>query len=166
MKLITSLLIAFLLVGCTNTSKYRVNKAVESPEAAFALGNQLYAQGDRRKGLEWIKSAADRNYKDAQYAAGLLLASGQFGNDRDEEAEQYLALASESGMHQASFRLAEYYRMGIIGEPNLSKAVEYYELAIYQGSMDARKALGVMYLKGIGVQSNKSKANELLSVFN
>lgn len=160
-----ALLSIFFLTGCLGSGNYQTQRAERSPEAAFAYGNKLYAQGQQDEGIDWIKRAADSNHVPAQYAFGLLLASGQFGEDALADAINYMSMASESGLHQASYKLAEYYRTGTLGEPDINKAVEYYDLAIYQGSMDARKALGVMYLRGIGVEKNERRARELLSVF-
>ncbi len=155
-----------VLSGCSSVSQQEVNQALDSPEAAYTLGNRLYARGEVDAGLKWIKRAADENYTRAQYTLGLLYASDRYSQGGIVEAEHYLREASESGMHNASYKLAEYYRTGVIGEPDVTKAVLFYERAIDQGSMDARKALGVMYLKGIGVKQDNAKAKKLLSVFN
>ena len=106
---------------------------------------------DKKKGLKYIKLAADQNEPNALYALGQFYHEGMNGVKKDKaKAKQMLEMASNKGHPKAQSALgAIYFQNG--GRKNILKAVRYCTLA-YNKDETAQAAFffGQLYQHGEG----------------
>lgn len=106
-----------------------------------------------------ILDAAEDGDAEAQYAAGMFLATGRQGIEPDPSASRrWFEAAAAEGHAGAQFRLGDIYQhgRGVAKDPH--QALRYLRLADANGSFAARNALGDMYRDGVGVDTDNDAA--------
>lgn len=106
---------------------------------------------DKKKGLQYIKLAADQNETNALYALGQFYHEGMNGVKKDKaKAKQMFEMASNTGHTKAQTALGAIYCQNG-GRKNILKAVRYFTLA-YNKDETAQAALffGQLYYRGDG----------------
>ena len=113
-------------------------------EALIAYSD-LYMNGkgvaaDERRGLDYLRQAAERDSIQAQY----LLGSYYWKHQDYAKSVHWLTLAAGNGMTPAQEQLGYLYANGLGVEQNEDTAIEWYEKASLRGSSSARYQLAVL----------------------
>ena len=118
--------------------------------------NYLGARDDakkRKKGVKFLRMAADDGHTDAQYE----FATWRFSiRADDEEGQKYLKYAADAGHTHAAFDLGNrLYAQVDAG------AVRYFQIAVEKSHGGAQNALGWCHQHGIGVLPDLQNAFKL-----
>ncbi|KAI8997709.1 hypothetical protein BDB01DRAFT_713438 [Pilobolus umbonatus] len=123
--------------------------AVQTEEAAYTL--LRFAEEEKYGHRVYLEVAQcyeaglglPQDFRKAIHWYGELISKARHVNDEslclDEEIDEQEAIAM--------FRLAEFYRKGIVVEENIKKANDLYHLAARKGSQEAKKFLSFMTQK-------------------
>ena len=121
---------------------------------AWAQGGATASPDD----MQAIREAAEHGVAVAQYALGVMYASGQ-GVSRDEAmAAQWYRLAAEQGDTRAQHNLGLMYMNGRGVAKDDAEAVRWYRQAAEQGVAESQNNLAVMYATGRGVPRDDAEA--------
>ncbi|WP_341936444.1 DUF4145 domain-containing protein [Marinimicrobium sp. C2-29] len=111
------------------------------------------------KGMSRLKSAAEREYSQAQ----ALYGSNLYQNEKYDSALKYLVQAQKKDEVLALQCLYYFYSEGNACDPNFELALEYINRAIELGCPDSLAILGAAHHKGEAVPKDDIKAEELLT---
>ena len=130
--------------------------------AQFNLGT-MYNRGfgvnrDLKKGLEWIRQAAESGHAAAQYGLGMAFSYGLAVKLDPAEAAKWFQAAAEQGYPQAQSILAHLYATGNGVELDDLAALEWYEKAATQGDARAQVELGLRFQTGNNVVEDPQRA--------
>lgn len=141
---------------------FEQSAAQGSFDALYNLG-QAYSSGDAVpidyfKAAGYYRRAANAGNTNATRELGLLTLAG-FGVQQDDAAGvALLKQAADAGSELAMLDLANYYRFGNEGSPNLPEAMRWLGKAEAAGNPDASYLLGDAYMKGTGVSQSRERA--------
>ena len=148
----------------------QVKKLADSGDnrAQFELG-AMYHDGDgvakdRKKALEWYRTAADGGNRQAQFNLGLMYKNGEGVPANLETARKWFIKASDAGDVRASFQLGllSYQGTGVIKD--MTKALQYFTKAAMGGLAEAQVNVGVMHLRAEGVIQDVIEGYAWLSI--
>jgi len=94
----------------------------------------------------------------AQFALGMMYATGRGVDQDDVQAVKWLRLAAEQGHTEAQDRLGDMYAAGRGVDQDEAEAVKWYRLAAEQGDEFAQFSLGEMVAAGRGVEQDDAEA--------
>lgn len=142
--------------------------------AQFTLAQQFLLPGpggarDPKKGLEWMRKAADGGHASAKLATGRLMlgyATGDAGmrpSGMPEivdagEGEKILRSLAEAGNATAQMTLADAYLTGTGVAKNPAEGASMLRLAADKGNRIAMQRLGDLYFSGDGLPRNADES--------
>ena len=140
-----------------------------SPSAAYDLGIFYGKSGEKNSSHKqdavfWLRMAADRGHKDAQYRLGLLYAHGKDVPLNQYEAVAWWRAAARQGHREALFHVGLALANGNGAILNQAAAAEFYKEAALMGHTKAQVNLALLFFKGEGVKRNWVQAAALLSI--
>lgn len=114
---------------------------------------------DRKRGLEWLRRAADHGFESAQHQMAGFLLRGEFVNADVGQAIELLRKAADQGCPRAQYELAQQYSCGN-GEPRShgETPVTLLTRAAKAGWLQAAFDLGERSRLGLGTEPSKVKA--------
>jgi uncharacterized protein len=126
--------------------------------AGFEEGAASFRGGDYTAAYEeWLGWAGNGNAK-AQWAVGILYASG-LGVQRDpQKAAEWYRKAAEQGLPVAEYELAAMYSSGDGVSQDHSEAAKWYRRSADRGFAWAQYRLAVYYMNGRGVRQDYDEA--------
>jgi TPR repeat protein/Zn-dependent protease with chaperone function len=117
-----------------------------------------------RMSLPGCRQAAKDGDKEAQYALGKIYAYGWAGVGQDlQEAASWYEKAEKHGLHEASYRLGNYYdERGLkkLAERSYEKAFKYYERRAPLDDVGAQITVAFMYDRAQGTKRDEVKSVE------
>lgn len=141
----------------------------EAADAGSVRAN-IYLQGvhldpskgpvDRELAWRYGERAVQSGDPDGFFWQGVFwerYGRGEEGPDR-LRAKRLFEQASEKGHAEATFRLAQYEKEGVVTPKDLSEARRLFELAATQGNVHALVAWAGMLAKGLGGDQNAPRA--------
>lgn len=140
-----------------------------SPSAAYDLGVFYGKSGKKhpshkQEAVFWLRMAADRGHKDAQYRLGLLYAHGDGVPLNQYEAVAWWRAAARQGHQEALFHVGLAQESGNGAIVDKAAAAEFYKEAALMGHSKAQINLALLFFKGEGVKRNWVQAAALLSI--
>ena len=140
-----------------------------SPSAAYDLGLFYGKSGKnhpahKQEAVFWLRMAADRGHKEAQYRLGLLYAHGDGVPLNQYEAVAWWRAASQQGHKDALFHVALALEGGNGAIQDKAAAAEFYKEAALMGHSKAQVNLALLFFRGEGVKRNWVQAAALLSI--
>ena len=140
-----------------------------SPSAAYDLGVFYGKSGKKhlahkQEAVFWLRMAADRGHKDAQYRLGLLYAHGDGVPLNQYEAVAWWRAAARQGHQEALFHVGLAQENGNGAIVDKAAAAEFYKEAALMGHSKAQVNLALLFFKGEGVKRNWVQAAALLSI--
>ena len=106
--------------------------------AALTAAVPVFAQSD----FETTKARAEAGDAQAQFALGVMYATGDGVAQNEQEALNWVRLAAEQGHAEAQYELGGAYEYGDVVTQNDQEAVKWYRLAAEQGNAGAQSSLG------------------------
>ncbi|KAF9286902.1 hypothetical protein BGZ68_002444 [Mortierella alpina] len=160
-------------VGVENAEEYLLHLAgTGEPLAQYNVGKYFYYQYNRscclyKKDLEtaehWLLKSAAQAFKPAWHDLGKLY----YGQQRFNEAKEYLLKIAPNGNKEAQLYLAEAYYYGIDWRGDRASRAEdecqargWYNRAESQGCAHSKYSLGYMSHHGIGTIRDRSEAQK------
>ncbi len=111
---------------------------------------------------EWILSAANHGFADAQILIGgsILFGHSRYLNfgDNLEEGFRWIKMAADQGSAVGLVDLSNAYKLGRGCTPNAAQAFKYAEMAAKMGSPMGMLTLAECFDSGIGVKPDEKKA--------
>ncbi len=113
--------------------------------AQFQLGISYLDAGQTKKGLEYVRKAANQNQPAAQYRLAKLYEAGIGVTADPDLARELTERAARAGNRIAMHDLGLYYAEGRGGvERNLTTAMSWFEKAGERGVVDSQYNLGIL----------------------
>jgi len=113
--------------------------------AQFQLGISYLDAGQTKKGLKYVRQAANQNQPAAQYRLAKLYEAGIGVTADPDMARELTERAARSGNRIAMHDLGLYYAEGRGGvERNLPTALSWFEKAAERGVVDSQYNLGIL----------------------
>lgn len=145
--------------------KEYIKKSIEYLKLAADNGKDSYSEfmlgyvlilhfNNQKEGLPYIKKAADKGNKEAQYMFGLLI------NDK-QIAENFITLAAKKNQADAQFCLSLLYFERSSDKNNLQKGLFWLNKASENDNRKANRLLGYFYHEGKYIARDYVKAIEL-----
>lgn len=140
-----------------------------SPSAAYDLGlfygkNSKKNDVHKKEAVYWLRMAADREHRDAQYRLGLLYAHGEGVPLNQFEAVAWWRAAARQGHKEALFHVGLALENGNGAIVDKTAAADFYKEAALMGHTKAQVNLALLFFKGEGVKRNWVQAAALLSI--
>lgn len=115
--------------------------------------------------VDWLRSAAEKNYAPAQFNLGRMYANGDTHLNQDKnEARKWYLRAAEQECSDAQYNLAQMYALGDGVPIDYKVAYKWFSRAAEHGDELAQLNLGVMYLNGYGVLQDYVMAYKWLNI--
>lgn len=133
--------------------KSRYSASKNSPDTSGLDPEKIYEYGLKHlngdgvdkniaEGIQWITSAASRNYLDAQKKIASIFAEGKLV-DRDYAiAATWYQKSAAAGDADSQYELGKLYKKGLGVDKNNSEAIKWFRIAARQGHQSARSKLG------------------------
>lgn len=119
------------------------------PEAQFKLGlYNLSVKNDKKKGVSWVKEAAQQDYAPAQMVLYEVYSSGKYAKKDLPQAASWLEKAANQDEPIAQALLGYLYEEGRGVKKDMKKAVSWYEKAASRGEPNASRQVGSLYAEG------------------
>ena len=142
-------------------ASYELAILATSPSVQYQISPMFSNDDELKKGLNWLKKAADHGYGNAEYILGLVYFNG-LGTKKDKnKGFELLVRAAAHGVVNAYYAVAMIYEMGLNGDADTNKSLYWLEKAARFGSKDAIFILAMKYADGIDVPKDMVKAEEL-----
>ena len=140
MRVLTFLLIAFILGGATAFSQDEISRKKPRTETTAAKKKAPKKDTQTKK---TAKKSIDDMTVDELRKKGLDL----YMRDRRKEAYPYIKKGAEKGDPECIYYMGEIYRLGVVGitEIDHDRAIEYYLKAVDLGHSHATYMMGCMY---------------------
>ena len=140
-----------------------------SPSAAYDLGlfygkNGKKNPAHKQEAVFWLRMAAEREHRDAQYRLGLLYAHGDGVPLNQFEAVAWWRAAARQGHQEALFHVGLALEGGNGAIVDKAAAADFYKEAALMGHSKAQINLALLFFKGEGVKRNWVQAAALLSI--
>ena len=119
---------------------------------------------DVKKGLPWLRKAAQQGSLESQWILSTVYQFGRGGVPVDlVESFKWALKAAERGHMIAQHNVGSAYLHGTGVEKNLDQARDWYGRAAEQGFAHSEWMMGRIYLEGIGVAPNRDEALKWLT---
>jgi TPR repeat protein len=120
---------------------------------------------DARKGVPYLRMAAEQGSTEAEFVLSTLYQFGQADVAvNQEESFQWGLKAAKGGHPVAQHNVATDYFQGTGVDQNLQQALIWYRRAAEQGFAHSEWKLGEIYYHGLGVPVNRDEAVKWLSL--
>ena len=111
-----------------------------------------------RQAIPWLRRAARRGHRWAEYHLGLIYDHGLAGQRDRRVAARWYERAASQGYSSAQLNLGIILANRPARHRNLRRAVQLYRLAARQGRRNAAYNLGLYYSEGRSVRRNLAAA--------
>jgi len=119
---------------------------------------------DVKKGLPWLRKAAQQGSLESQWILSTVYQLGRGGVPVDlVESFKWALKAAEGGHMIAQHNVGSAYLHGTGVEKNLEQARYWYGRAAEQGFAHSEWMMGRIYLEGVGVAPNRDEALKWLT---
>ena len=153
---------------CLNSSQVFKRAKEGDPDYEYWLGCRMWYYGystlpyNAAQSREWILSAANHGFADAQILIGESILFGysrdlNFGSD-PKEGFRWIKRAADQGSALGLVILSDAYKLGYGCTPNAAQAFKCAEMSAKKGSRMGMRALASCYDAGIGVKEDEIKA--------
>ena len=120
----------------------------------------LYVVGEgvkqnSKKGVRFIRDAANSGLPDAQHRLGDMYANGEELEKDLLTAYVWMRKAATQGYPHAEFYLGHMHAEGFGTRKSLAEAVRWYIRAAKKGDADAQLMLGSAYARGSGIAKDR-----------
>lgn len=107
------------------------------PQAQYTLGRTFWLNGEYQKAFQWIKTAADQSFVEAEFLLGQAYLNGLGTLQNYRAALEYFSKAANKGHLEAEYRLGILYRDGLAAPPDKEAAYLWLNIAAAGGHADA-----------------------------
>lgn len=131
------------------------------------IGN-AYLEGsgiavNERRGVQWVKWAAERGSSTAMYVLSRLYDEGSHGVEQNVKLGfHWLKMSADAGDSEAMVRVGFAFAAGQGVEKDLTAAAGWFQRAADVGDAEGMYYLAVCYLKGTGVERDPMKMFTLM----
>lgn len=140
-------------------------------KAMFKYGKILMNEEDhtiKRRGINYIKLAADNGYPKATYYYALMLERGKEIECNEKESIKYLKNAAKSGftdaMYEYALSLDNYSHKVIILTGTKKESLYYFKKASAKGHIGATYQYSMALIKGDGIPRNIKKGEKYIKI--
>ncbi len=112
---------------------------------------------DEERGVNHIKSAAEKGLSEAQFYLGCIYL-GEGRNQNYQKSTEWLTKSAKQGNPDAQYMLGYVYKFGLGTDPNYELSAQWYRKSAEQDNPDAAYNLGLAYLLGSGVTASNREA--------
>lgn len=154
---VAGLALAFAVVLCAGCSD-QVDEDVSGQVSGEAADSE-----SGRLDLDDLRNMAVVGNAGAQFALGMIYATGDGVPEDTAVALQWMEKAAEQGHRQAQYELGSYYTLDHLAR-DYAKAADWLRRSAEQGYAPAQTSLGILYAAGQGVQQDFAEAFAWLSL--
>jgi len=168
-----------LLFNATLGQIYRLNKKIDiaikfyktgaelgDPKSEYYYGAYLYkgkwCERDIKTGIKYLRSAANKGEKSANYVMALLYEYGcEEGGIKQSntQAVKNYKIAANKGVKKSQLKLAEIYKKGLLGiKKNQKESFKWYLLLAEGGDTSVAFDVAYAYANGDGTNVNYEEA--------
>jgi uncharacterized protein len=123
----------------------------KNAEDIYKISVQLLLTDDSRskkKGISYLKKAADMGHAKAQYNLGIFFFQGMQGISQSlQEAYRYFSLAAQQRHIRANYMMGCYFALGLLFAPCEESAIHYFRISADANDAEAQYNLGTLLLK-------------------
>jgi TPR repeat protein len=131
---------------------------VDSTDAAYRQGHDLYEKKNYAEAMRWYRVAAGRGNALAQVGIANLYGMA-LGVPQDyTEALRWYRLAAAQGNAEAQDQIGFFYLSGWGVPQDSAQALNWFRKAADQGNEVAQRNIGMMFLQGMGVAPDRAEA--------